>query len=663
MAQILHAFMFPGCHLFLHASPFKMLELNDNPSAAPPPRRNLQQRGRQQSTTFRSSTPDSANSGNAGAAPTSDGFFNGGYFCCLTTRWLQAAERTAPQLCAALMCFRAPLDLYCIPCYSRRLVVLEEDELGVVERFNKFQRVVAPGPMLLEQPLGIAVETLRRRVSLRTRRVVVNCETKTKDNVFCKLEALVSYRLRGQEAFLAARQQSSGNSGLAAMAASADSITTGGDASTADAAASTAATSAEAQPNGGGVELAPVTSASSNSLSSRHDRHAAYTAAFEEVTEAAKEATYKIEDYEGLITTVTNDVIRGFLATMPLDRAFLASEEVVSAVQTRLNRDDVLEFGYECSAVLLVRFTPAQKVADEMNNIYTQALKRQSQEQVALARKEVQYILSSGEAERKHLQGQGVSLMRSAYLQGMQECLDNFVDSFRGSKVGEYVLSWTDVLYMQLLLQYFDTQRGICYDNGSGRKSNKNGRHQGILALQLGPEAVYAMRDRLSVGHARVEGEASPKPPRKGASSKSGKKKTAPSRPKVKTTAAGNESQQHKASPVAKSKDSLRLRSVASRSSASSTESAASSAAGSSLDGLTTTAGGGGGAKASGKNKPSRAGTTTNKKGTPPPKPSSSGKPARRTQTNNGGGTRASPAGSRESSRDSVTSRNSAGSV
>jgi regulator of protease activity HflC (stomatin/prohibitin superfamily) len=630
-----------------------MLELNDNQnSAAAAPRRNLQQRGQPQSTTFRSSASDSANSGNAEAAPAGDGFFNGGFFCCLTTKWLQAAERTAPQLCAALLCFRAPLDLYCIPCYSRRLVVLEEDEVGIVERFNKFQRVVAPGPMLLEQPLGIAVESLRRRVSLRTRRVVVNCESKTKDSVFCKLEILVSYRLRGQEAFLAARKQMSGtDSGSSAMAAAAAGISS----------STAAAAAVESQPTGE-VELAPVagsaaTSSSSNSLSYRHDRPVDYNAALLEVTEAAKEATYKIEDFEGLITTVTNDVVRGFLATMLLDRAFLASEEVVSAVQARLNRDDILEFGYECSAVLLVRFAPAQKVADEMNNIYTQALKRQSQEQVALARKEVQYILSSGEAERKHLQGQGVSLMRSAYLQGMQECLDNFADSFQGSKVGEYVLSWSDVLYMQLLLQYFDTQRGIRYDSGSGRKSHKNGTtHQGILALNLGPEAVYAMRERLSVGHVRAEGETLPKPSKKNAPSKSNKKKSPPSRPKVKAGTAGKESQP-KASPGTKSKDSLRLRGAASRSSASSTESAASSAAGSSLDGLVEET-----ATKAGIKRPSKAGTTASRKSAPPPRPSS-GKhppPARRSPTKE---TRGSSSGSRESSRESVTSRNSAGSV
>lgn len=65
----------------------------------------------------------------------------------------------------------------------------------MVERFSKFSRVVRAGPLMLEQPLGVTVDTLCRRVSLRTNRIVSHTETKTKDNVFCSVEILVSYRL------------------------------------------------------------------------------------------------------------------------------------------------------------------------------------------------------------------------------------------------------------------------------------------------------------------------------------------------------------------------------------------------------------------------------------------------------------------------------------
>jgi len=146
---------------------------------------------------------------------------------------------------------------------------------------------------------------------------------------------------------------------------------------------------------------------------------------------------------------------------------------------------------------------PAQSVADEMNAIYTEALRRQSQEQVALARKDVQYILTTAEAERKALLGQGVSLMRRAYLSGMQECLDAFVGSFKGAAAGDFVLTWADVLYMQLLLQHFDAQRAMhnSSTSGGGRGTRSGG--AGVMALSTGPQAVHALRARLTVGHVR----------------------------------------------------------------------------------------------------------------------------------------------------------------
>lgn len=558
---------------------FEMLELTDRSADVNAPRRNLKQRGRQQSTAFRSSAPERAAASSSAAA-------NLGYFCCLTTRWLQAAERTAPQLCAALLCCRAPLGLYCLPCYSRRLLVVDEDEVGIVERFNKFDRVVAPGPILLEQPLGIAVETLRRRVSLRTRRVVVDCESKTKDNVFCRLELLVSYRLRGQDAFFAARDG-------------------GGDAAAADA-GETGATS--------DAELSAGTSRRNGAARGHRVRPADYAAAFAQLGDAAQEATYKIEDFEGLVKTVASDVVRAFLATVSLDRAFLASDEVATAVHARLARD-VAEFGYECRGVLLVRFAPAQSVANEMNDIYTQALKRQSQEQVALARKDVQYILSTADAARKHLRGQGVSLMRRAYLSGMQECLDAFVGAFSGARGGDYVLSWADVLYMQLLLQHFDAQRAM---HASGTSSGGAGGGQGgagTLALNLGPQAVYALRDRLSVGHVRKRGAAaanSPASPRK-----------PPPRPKVKAV-------EKKASP----KTSPRGNSAASAANASPDASAGSSSS-------------------------SRGSSKERKEGAPPRAAGGKLPPPARRPPPASGNRPATAAASRDASQDSVASRGS----
>jgi hypothetical protein len=85
----------------------------------------------------------------------------------------------------------------------------------------------------------------------------------------------------------------------------------------------------------------------------------------------------------------------------------------------------------------------------------------------------------------------------------MQECLDAFVESFKGAAAGDFVLTWADVLYMQLLLQHFDAQRAM-HNSGNSGGGTGGGGGAGVLALSTGPQAVYALRERLTVGHVRT---------------------------------------------------------------------------------------------------------------------------------------------------------------
>ncbi len=61
----------------------------------------------------------------------------------------------------------------------------------------------------------------------------------------------------------------------------------------------------------------------------------------------------------------------------------------------------------------------------------------------------------------------------------------------------DLVLTWNDVLYMQLLLQHFDTMKAV----------NKAG-EEPTLALSVGPDAVERIRRQLSVGHLRGPADA-----------------------------------------------------------------------------------------------------------------------------------------------------------
>ncbi|KAF4693440.1 HIR complex subunit [Perkinsus olseni] len=65
-----------------------------------------------------------------------------------------------------------------------------EDEIVIVERFGKFDRLALPGCLCLPVP---CICTTAGSVSLRVRQLNVHVETKTKDNVFVTLVVAVMY--------------------------------------------------------------------------------------------------------------------------------------------------------------------------------------------------------------------------------------------------------------------------------------------------------------------------------------------------------------------------------------------------------------------------------------------------------------------------------------
>lgn len=68
---------------------------------------------------------------------------------------------------------------------------VQQQTTAIVERFGKYLRTAAPG-------LGVKIpfiDTIAQRVSLRVQQLIVDVETKTKDNVFVGLSVAVQYRV------------------------------------------------------------------------------------------------------------------------------------------------------------------------------------------------------------------------------------------------------------------------------------------------------------------------------------------------------------------------------------------------------------------------------------------------------------------------------------
>ena len=81
----------------------------------------------------------------------------------------------------------------CNQCFC--LACVRTNTVALVERCGKFQAIKGPGCQCLVWP----VDSIVGRVSLRVRQLDVNCETKTKDNVFVNVVISVQYQVVDRE--------------------------------------------------------------------------------------------------------------------------------------------------------------------------------------------------------------------------------------------------------------------------------------------------------------------------------------------------------------------------------------------------------------------------------------------------------------------------------
>lgn len=74
----------------------------------------------------------------------------------------------------------------------------EQETVVLIERFGKFERVALPGFNCVHCYVG---ECAAGKLSLRVQQLDVQCETKTKDNVFVNLRVSVQYQVRKESVY------------------------------------------------------------------------------------------------------------------------------------------------------------------------------------------------------------------------------------------------------------------------------------------------------------------------------------------------------------------------------------------------------------------------------------------------------------------------------
>lgn len=78
-------------------------------------------------------------------------------------------------------------DNCCLCCFT----CIHTKEVGIVENFGDFEKVIGPGLNFTLWP----IQYVSKRISTRIQQLDVRCETKTKDNVFIEVAVAVQYRI------------------------------------------------------------------------------------------------------------------------------------------------------------------------------------------------------------------------------------------------------------------------------------------------------------------------------------------------------------------------------------------------------------------------------------------------------------------------------------
>jgi len=92
--------------------------------------------------------------------------------------------------------FLAVIAIFALMIVGGSFFTVNTAERAIVERFNKFDRVVEPG-LAFKLPF---IETVRK-LDMRVQQVAIPIETKTKDNVFVKIPVAVQYQVLPHKVF------------------------------------------------------------------------------------------------------------------------------------------------------------------------------------------------------------------------------------------------------------------------------------------------------------------------------------------------------------------------------------------------------------------------------------------------------------------------------
>lgn len=98
---------------------------------------------------------------------------------------------------SAIFAFLIAVVIFALSVFFGTFFTVEQQSAAIVERFGRYRRTAHAG-LNIKLPF---IEAIRQRVNLKVQQLIVEVETKTKDNVFVKMPVAVQYHVTdGREA-------------------------------------------------------------------------------------------------------------------------------------------------------------------------------------------------------------------------------------------------------------------------------------------------------------------------------------------------------------------------------------------------------------------------------------------------------------------------------
>jgi len=252
-------------------------------------------------------------------------------------------------------------------------------EVGVIERFGKFQRLATPGLHVLLCCLD-SLHTM----STRVQQLTVTVDSKTKDDVTVKVAVALQYRVINE--YLPTPQSQC------------------------------------MERNAHEANFSKENEFLSGKLSI--EDHGAWR------------AYYRLTGVRQQFEAYIEDVVRSEIPTRTLDAVYEAKNDIASAVKKELQQE-MDQYGYTIVNALVTDISPDKKVQEAMNEINAAKRLRMAASEKAEAKKIMAVKAAEADSESKYLSGMGVSRQRKAIINGLKDSVNEFQDGVSGTSAAD----------------------------------------------------------------------------------------------------------------------------------------------------------------------------------------------------------------------------------